>query len=85
MVEARRALLARNRRIVVAPGELQKTSSLYRLEYSDRDPHVAQKVNALLVEAWLDFTKPPPEKRSSIEAEIERRDSLAKSISQMTD
>jgi len=84
-VEARRAFLDGIRRIVVAPGELQRTSSLYRLEYSDRDPRVAQKVNSLFVEAWLESTKPPPEKRSTIEAEIARRDLRAKSLSQLTD
>lgn len=84
-VEARRAFLDGNRRIVVAPGELQKTSSLYRLEYSDRDPRVAQKVNSLFVEAWLEATKPPPEKRSKIETEIARREMRAKSVSQLID
>jgi hypothetical protein len=84
-IEARRAFLDGNRRIVVAPGELQRTSSLYRLEYSDRDPRVAQKVNSLFVDAWLESTKPPPEKRSTIEADVARRDLRAKSISQLID
>jgi hypothetical protein len=84
-VEARRAFLDGNRRIVVAPGELHKTSNLYRLEYSDRDPRVAQKVNSLFVEAWLESTKPPSEKRSTIEAEIARKELRAKSVSQLID
>ncbi|MGO8911441.1 MAG: hypothetical protein ACLQDM_19260 [Bradyrhizobium sp.] len=84
-VEARRAFLNGNRRIVVAAGELQRTSGLYRLEYSDRDPRVAQRVNLLFIEAWLESTKPPPEKRATIEAEIARRDLRAKSVSQLID
>ena len=58
---------------------------MYRLEYSDRDPRVAQKVNSLFVEAWLDSTRPPPEKRTTIENDIARRDLRAKSVSQLID
>jgi uncharacterized protein involved in exopolysaccharide biosynthesis len=80
-----RRSLDSNRRIVVAPGEIQVASKLFRQEYSDRDPRVAQKINALFIEAWLDSTKPRPERRRAIEAEIERRDLQAKSISQLLD
>jgi uncharacterized protein involved in exopolysaccharide biosynthesis len=72
-------------RIVAAAGEIQATSKLFRLEYSGRDPRQAQKINTLFIEAWLDSTKPPPEKRKAIEAEIERRDSQARLISQLLD
>ena len=84
-IEARRAFLGGHRRIVVAPGELPMTSRLYRLEYSDRDPRVAQKVNSLFVEAWLDSETPTSEKRMMIEAEIARRELEAKSLSQLID
>ncbi len=84
-VEARRAFLGAHRRIVVASGELATTSSLHRLEYSDRDPRVAQNVNSLFVEAWLESTRPGPEKRAAIEADIARRESRAKSFSQLID
>jgi hypothetical protein len=83
--EARYKSLDSNRRIVVAPGEIQNASKLFRLEYSDRDPRAAQKINSLFVDAWLDSTKPPPKKRRVIEAEIERRELQAKSISQLLD
>ena len=73
-LEARRRFLDGNRRIVVAPGDIQMTSNLFRMEYSDRDPRVAQKVNSLFVEAWLELTNPPAEKRKMIEAEIARKD-----------
>ena len=73
------------RRIVVAPGEIRVESKLFRLEYSDRDPRLAQKINSFFIEAWLDSTKPPPEKRKLIESEIERRDLQARSISQLLD
>jgi hypothetical protein len=82
-LEARRRAIEENRRIVVAAGETQKTSKLFRLEYSNEDPRVAQKVNSLLIESWLESTKPPPEKRLAIEAEIERMDLQTKSISQL--
>lgn len=83
--EARRKSLDGNHRIVVAPGEIQIASKLFRLEYSDRDPRAAQKINSLFIDAWLDSTKPPPKKTRAIEAEIERRELQAKLISQLLD
>jgi uncharacterized protein involved in exopolysaccharide biosynthesis len=82
-LEARRRYIEENRRIVVAAGDTQKTSKLFRMEYSNGDPVVAQKVNSLLIEAWLESTKPQPDGRAVIEAEIERVDAQAKSISRM--
>lgn len=84
-LEARRRFLDRNLRMVVAAGETQKTSGLFRLEYSDRDPRVAQKVNALFIDAWLASTQPRPDRRTEIEAEIERTDLQTKSITQLID
>jgi hypothetical protein len=71
--------------MVVATGETQKTSSLFRLEYSDGDPRVAQKVNSLFTDAWLASTQPRPDRLAEIEAEIERTDLQAKSITQLID
>lgn len=82
-LEARRRFLDRNLRMVVAAGETQKTSGLFRLEYSDTDPRTAQKVNKLFLEAWLASTQPPPDKRAEIQGEIERTDLQTKSISQL--
>ncbi len=84
-LEARRRFLEHNLRMVVAAGETQKTSGLFRLEYSDSDPHVAQKVVALFIEAWLESTKPRPDKRTEIESDIERTDTQTKSISLLID
>ena len=83
--DAHRRSLDSNRRIIVAPGEIQVASKLFRLEYSDRDPRQAQKINSFFIDAWLDSTKPPPKKARAIEAEIERRDLQTKSISQLLD
>jgi hypothetical protein len=82
-LEARRRFIDENRRIVVAAGTSPKISSLFRLEYSDRDPVVAQKINSAFIEVWLETTKPAPDRRTTIEAEIERTDLQAKSISQL--
>jgi uncharacterized protein involved in exopolysaccharide biosynthesis len=84
-LEGRRRFLEDNRRLGVAAGETQRTSNLFRLEYSDKSPQIAQKVNTLFIEAWLESTKPRPDLRSTIEAEIERTDTQAKSISQLID
>jgi hypothetical protein len=82
-LEARRRFLEEHRRIVVAAGTAPKISNLFRLEYTDRDPVAAQKINSFFIEAWLETTRPPPEKRATIEAEIERTDLQAKSISRL--
>jgi hypothetical protein len=82
---ARRAFLDANRRIVVAPGEIQMTANLHRLEYSDRDPHVAQRVNSLFIDAWLDSAKLTSEMRMKTEAQIARRELEAKSVSEFLD
>ena len=84
-LEARRRFLDRNLRMVVAAGETQKTSNLFRLEYSDKDPGVAQKVNSLLIDAWLASTQPRPDRRREIEAEIERTELQTKSVAQLID
>lgn len=84
-VEARRRFLDAHRRIVVAPGEMHQTANLHLLEYSDRDPRVAQEVNSLFIDAWLDSAKPTPEKRMMIEAEIPRRELAVKSVSELID
>jgi hypothetical protein len=65
----------------VAAGTPPKTSSLFRLEYSDRNPAVAQKINSIFIEAWLNSTRPPLDRRATLEAEIERTDLQVRSIS----
>jgi hypothetical protein len=84
-LEANRRFIEENRRIVVAAGDTQKTAKLFRLECSDKDPVVAKNVCSLLIEAWLESTKPGPDKSASIQAEIERTDTQVKSISQLID
>ncbi len=84
-VEARRAFLDAHRRIMVAPGEIQMIANLHRLEYSDRDPRVAQKVNSLFIDAWLDAAKPTSEERMKTEDEIARRELEVKSVSELLD
>jgi uncharacterized protein involved in exopolysaccharide biosynthesis len=84
-LEGRRRFLEDNRRVSVAAGETQRTANLFRLEYSDKSPQIAQKVNTLFIEAWLESTKPKPDHRATLEAEIERTDTQAKSISGLID
>jgi hypothetical protein len=84
-LEGRRRFLEDNRHLGVAAGETQRTSNLFRLEYSDESPQIAQKVNTLFIEAWLESTKPGPELRATIEAEVERTDTQSKSISELID
>jgi uncharacterized protein involved in exopolysaccharide biosynthesis len=83
--EARAKSLDRNRRIVAAPGELQATSKLFRLEYSDRDPHVAQKINSVFISSWLEATTPSPGVRSSLGVDIGLSEARLNAISKLLD
>jgi hypothetical protein len=82
-IEARRRYIDSNRSIVVAPKEIPRTSKLFRLDFVSPDPHVAQQVNTLFIEAFIESTKPPPNKASVIKADIERNEVQAKSISDL--
>lgn len=78
--QARRDYIARNTRIMVAPGLVRKTARLYRMEYSDRSPESARTIHLRLLEAWLESTKPGPDERAASETEIRRLDAQAKSM-----
>jgi hypothetical protein len=82
-VEARRRFIDDSRRIVVAPNEIPRTSKMYRLDFTGTDPHFAQQANSLLIEAWIESTRPPPNRSRVIQAEIERLDLQAKTISDL--
>lgn len=82
-VEARRRFIDRNRRIVVAPNEIPRTSKLFRVDFTSSDPRFAQQVNSLIIGSWIESTKPPPFKSSAIRLEIERLESQAKTISDL--
>jgi hypothetical protein len=82
-LEARRRYIDENRRIVVAAGTSPKIAGLFRLEYTDRDPAIAQKINSIFIEVWLETSKPAPDRRATLEADIERTELQAKSISQL--
>jgi hypothetical protein len=70
-----------NRRIIVAAGDLQATAKLFRLEYSDKDPHVAQRINSLFIDAWLSSAGPSLERHNGLNAEIQRKNGLIEDIS----
>lgn len=83
--EAREKSLDRNRRIAVAPGELRATSRLFRLEYADRDPHVAQKINAAFITSWLEATAPSPQVQSKLNVDIDLSEARLNAISKLLD
>ncbi len=82
-VEARRRFIDDNRRIVVAPNEIPRTSKFFRLDFTSTDPRVAQQVNSLLIDAWIESTRPPPYRASTIQADIERLELQTKTISDL--
>jgi uncharacterized protein involved in exopolysaccharide biosynthesis len=82
-IEARRRYIDSNRTIVVAPKELPRTSKLFRLDFTSDDPRIAQQVNSLFIESFIESTKPPPNKAGVIKADIERNETQAKSIADL--
>ncbi|MET4036904.1 MULTISPECIES: Wzz/FepE/Etk N-terminal domain-containing protein [unclassified Bradyrhizobium] len=83
--DARREALDRNRRIVVAPGNVEGAAKLFRLEYSDRDPRRAQKINEAFISAWIEAAKPPPDAPSKVNADISRIQLRLTSLSELLD
>ena len=83
--DARAKSLDRNRRIVVAPGDVQTTSKLFRLEYSDRDPRVAQKINSAFISSWLAATLPPADNPSTVYDDLARSEARLNEISGLMD
>lgn len=83
--DARREALDRNRRIVVAPGNVQGTSNLFRLEYSDRDPRLAQKINGAFISAWIEAEQPPADAPSNVDADLNRIVSRLTTLSRLLD
>lgn len=62
--------------VLVAP-------NLYRLGVSYRDPKDAQVMGTELVNAWLDMTRPPPDLRQTLEANLHRAEQEAKTTSDL--
>ncbi|HEV2154873.1 Wzz/FepE/Etk N-terminal domain-containing protein [Bradyrhizobium sp.] len=83
--DALRDALDRNRRIVVAPGNVEGAAKLFRLEYSDRDPRRAQKINDAFISAWIDAEKPPSDAPSKVNADIGRIQLRLHSVSEVLD
>jgi uncharacterized protein involved in exopolysaccharide biosynthesis len=83
--DALRDALDRNRRIVVAPGNVEGAAKLFRLEYSDRDPRRAQKINDAFISAWIDAEKPPSDAQSKVNADIGRIQLRLASVSEVLD
>jgi uncharacterized protein involved in exopolysaccharide biosynthesis len=84
-IEARRRFIDGNRRMVVAPGEIPRTSKFFRHDFTSSDPRVAQQVNSLILESWIEATKPPPYRTSSLQSDIERIESQTKTMSDLID
>lgn len=80
-----REALDRNRRIVVAPGNVGGAAKLFRLEYSDRDPRRAQKINDAFITAWIEAEKAPPDALSKVNADIGRIQLRLTSLSELLD
>jgi hypothetical protein len=54
---------------------------LFRVEMAHSEPAVAQAINADLIDAWLETTRPGPAERANVEAEIKRLKSYVASTS----
>jgi hypothetical protein len=63
-IEERRRALDAQRRLFTIPKSVPETPLVFRLEVTARDAAVAQLINTLFIEGWIDATKRfPPEMR----------------------
>jgi hypothetical protein len=80
----RRAL---DRRIVwsAARGADRKTPNVVVVSFEDDSPHRARAINTALLEAWFEATKPQPDRRVQLEAQLERTEGQLKAVSDLFD
>ena len=71
-IEDRRRQLDAKRSLSVAPNEIARTGNLFRMEVTDIDPARARQLNSAFLDAWIEATKPGPDRKAVLDAEIER-------------
>jgi hypothetical protein len=71
-IEDRRRRLDAERSLSVAPNEIARTGSPFRMEVTDQDPPRARQLNAAFLDAWLTATKPAGDKKALLDQQIER-------------
>lgn len=68
--EERLRKLDQSIRLIVAPGNVRKTSSLFILEVDAAQPELAQEINTALLEGLLDAVKPKPLKLARLQNQL---------------
>jgi hypothetical protein len=68
----KRRILAGRIRWFVTPGDSRKTANIFYMTVEDNLPSRAQSVAKALIEQWLVLTKPRPDAKIRLEAELER-------------
>jgi len=67
------------------PGANKKTAVLYRLDVVQTDPVRAQRINAMLISAWLEATRPKPLEKARLDRQIVEGEAQLKSIAALID
>jgi uncharacterized protein involved in exopolysaccharide biosynthesis len=76
-----------DRRIVwaAARGSDRKTPNVVVVSIEDDSPERARAINIALLEAWLEETKPKPDRRARLEAQLMRTEGQLKAVSDLFD
>ena len=76
-----------DKRIVwsAARGADRKTPNVVVVSIEDDSPQRARAINTALLEAWLEETKPKPDRRARLEAHLERTEGQLKAVSDLFD
>lgn len=68
-----------------ARGADRKTPSVVVVSIEDDSPQRARAINIALLEAWLEATKPKPDRRARLDAQLKRTEEQLKAVSDLFD
>lgn len=54
------------------PSGDRQSTHLFVFDFTHDDPHMAQEINAALIDAWIETTLPGPVERANLERELDR-------------
>jgi hypothetical protein len=54
------------------PSGDRQSMHLFLFDFTHDDPHMAQEINAALIDAWIETTPPGPVERANLERELDR-------------
>jgi hypothetical protein len=79
--EQRKRYLQKNLRIAAAMSG--RTTSLYEMQVTHRDPATARQIASDLIDRWLELTKPRAVRKAELEADLARYQALENELSSL--